>query len=151
MRIVAALLSESAVARDGLISILNAGVNIISNESLPAPLSTTLAVVLELDSEDIVSSFQIEMSVYHGADDTGSLLGTTEAFWEAGDPAFSDLPSFVNLAVPLAPIILTEYGIHSIKIVAGNLPPFYIQFKAIQLEGSLSYDEMRKRISEKTL
>lgn len=53
MRIKAALLCDAATVRDGMLSVLSAGITRVGRGPFPAPLNIMLAVMVEADPDDV--------------------------------------------------------------------------------------------------
>ena len=125
MRIAAAVLADSAVVRDGTITIVNAGINIFRMQQLPTQLAPSAAFMFELDQKDRASSFDLRMTA-HRDDDPDDILGELLAEWRPADGDFessltsTELPIMINVAFPLHPIIVTAEGLHTLIVTINN-------------------------------
>jgi len=133
MRIAAALLADAAVARDGTLTVVNAGVNLFQLPELPSMLHASLAVMVEVEPDQREQDFTVLVDFYIGSGDTGKRLSGVRAEWEAGTSLvlFDDLPSFLPLGIDLANLIITDEGLHTIRVSLSGAESVYVSFRAM--------------------
>ena len=121
MRIAAAVLADAAVVREGIITIVNAGINIFRVPQLPSQVGATAAFMIELDQEDRSASFDLRMVAYLD-DDPSEIRGELTAEWLPADDHLESslisalMPVTVNVAFPLQSVIVTTEGVHTLSV-----------------------------------
>ena len=63
MRLAMATLADAANVREGMISVLSAGVNVFFRPSFPSPLGATLALMIEASDADPIDHLRIRASI----------------------------------------------------------------------------------------
>lgn len=110
MKVNTLLLCDAATTREGLLSILGGGVNILRQPAFPAPLGASLAILLEFDGDELKHPHKIAVEIRQ--DGGGPSILQMEARWDVGPADVFDprLTNYVPLVLPLQPVGVPEPG-----------------------------------------
>lgn len=128
IRIGAAFLCDAASIRDGLLFVLGGGITLIVRPSYPAPLDSTLAVVLYAALPvNEVTDYVLEGELR--SVDTGEKV---EIFKLEGNVVLG-MPGehASNVIIPLNPIGLAEPGNYALELRLDGGEPFAVPFTAV--------------------
>ena len=115
MEVVAALLCDAANVREGLLNVISAGVTRLWRPTVPAPLGVTLALVMELDVDEIRLPHEVQVTI---TNDFGPVASITGAF-QAGTPLANPEPGELFLApfpADLRMVLTAHHGRHQIDV-----------------------------------
>lgn len=138
MRVAIAVLADAAVARDGMLSILGAGVNVITMATFPAQANVVLPMMLESSLEDLQEPHAITVGIRQP---DGELVhfGGMEMAAQADKPhSHPDLPFLGVQVVPLNLYLLPEPGLYSVEVQLDDHEPVVVRFKAVLDSGGIA-------------
>jgi hypothetical protein len=125
------VLADAASVREGLLHLLGAGINIIRRGSYPAPLGSSLALLLEL-SPDGEPSHELEIKVM---DEQGTPVAQVEVeSLRFGPPEDTEIPALASIVVPLGPTILPAPGRYRITLAIDEAEVGALEFKAVLVD-----------------
>jgi hypothetical protein len=113
----AAVLCDTAAVRDGLVTIVNGGIDRWGPPEYPAPLPVTFAGILEVDERAEAREHQLAVVV---VDEELEELGRAHAsFSLQGTFEFGDTAK-LPIAIPLAGITVPNYGDYEVRIIVDD-------------------------------
>lgn len=129
MRASVATLADSTNVREGFLSMLSAGISVLSRESFPADLGAELALQLELDQHDLSEGRTIDLRL-RVLDSEGEPVWSIRGrlSWTATE----DWPQCVPAPVDLRGVQLPSAGRYQIELKVGTLDEILIPFSAEQ-------------------
>lgn len=136
MRIAMALLADAANVRDGLISVLSAGITQLNREAYPAPFGVRLALVLEVhpadgtDEQRVIALKVTVVPVGENKDSIAELEG--ELGYRLEKPQVTYLP----FPLDFTPVAIPEPGEYLLHVNVDGLEPVTIPFRAELTIGS---------------
>ncbi len=99
-----ALLCDAATVREGLLHILGGGINRLMRKKFPAPLGCVLAMVLEVEAEDIGKKHAVVLEIKDENDEQIAKIGADMQMGsEKGLPA--------NVETLNVPLVLSLQGV----------------------------------------
>ena len=129
-KVQAAILSDVAYIRDGLVYLLAGGINRVTTE-LPGNLNVALTVMVELEATEFADSHQINVKVVHA--DSATRVGEASGPFHSGD--VSKLgpgePMLLPLVVPLKGIPLPMHGPYDIHVSVNGEPQQLLTFRCL--------------------
>ena len=120
-KVQAAVLSDVAYVRDGLVYLLAGGINRVTT-GLPGTLNVSLTIMVELEASEFAESHQVAVKVVHAP--SAKRIGEAAGNFHAGDTSAlgPGEPMLLPLVVPLRNITLPEHGPYDIHVsVNGEL------------------------------
>lgn len=130
MRIAMAVLADAVNVREGMISLLSAGVTSLNRDSFPAPFGVELALMLELEKSDLERDATADISVTI-ADEHGTELALIEG--EVGWTASETWPAYAPTPVDLTGLSLPAPGRYEVRIRVGDLEEIVLHASAIHM------------------
>lgn len=138
MRLAVSTLCDVASARDGLISVLGAGITILSRPSFPAPMLCSLALLIEVGDTDGMGPHNLNIVM------TPSSVDDTEPVFEMGADFSQERPagmssvgsSSMPVVVDLHEIGIPVAGNYQIEIRLNGVQTGLIPFVAIEVPES---------------
>jgi len=121
MKLLAMILCEKAIVREGMLHILGGGATILTRPELPAPLSVDLALMFQPASiDDLTAPHSLHVEIRSSATDR---VATAEVELTLGLPgeAPSVLPA-VPITIPLQNVGVSEYGLCTISVELDTEP-----------------------------
>lgn len=115
MRLVAALICDYAEIREGLLTIVSAGITRLWRDSLPAPMEVFLALQLEVSPQERPFPHEVRVEVTgpsrrRVAEIRAALQVAKEGNLDPDEPALMSIPLDLRSAA------VSEYGWHTITI-----------------------------------
>lgn len=127
MRISSALLCDFATVREGLLTVVSAGISRLAPPSVPAPLSLFVALVIEVDAAQRPFPHEVRIDI-DGPD--GESVGKVRAAFQAGRGDFDpDEPMLLPIPVDLRPVMVARPGWHQVAVAVDDAPPVVLRFK----------------------
>jgi hypothetical protein len=131
MRLLSAVICDHAGVREGLLTVVAAGITRIHREKLPGPLSVFVAVLVEVPPVD--RPFPHELSVRLTSPSGKQLLKGGAGFQvQPGPDMDSDESSLVPLPIDMRNVGVEEYGWHEVAISLDSADPITLRFKVAQ-------------------
>jgi hypothetical protein len=138
MRIRVFDLCDSATERDGLLTVVNGGINIFNRPEFPAPLLCDLALSFELDVPDSELEFSGELRIR--AEDSReevahpmSLSGTISEIIDGAAPLLNSM--VVARSVDLSRLQVPSPGRYRIELYDGDALVSYLRFAVNDTRG----------------
>ena len=129
-KVLAAVLSDVAYIRDGLVYLLAGGINRVTTE-LPGTLNVALTVMVELEAIEFGDTHQINVKVVHA--DSATRVGEATGHFHSGDTSklAPGEPMLLPLVVPLKGINLPLHGSYDIHVVVNDEPQQLLTFRCL--------------------
>lgn len=129
MRVVIATFCDYAAVRDGLLTIVSAGITRAWREDLPAPLNLAFALMLELDPSERSQLHDLEFRVT--APDGSELVRGGGGFQtgEAATPLDADEAVLFPIALDLRSAAVASYGWVTVTMRAGSIEGITVRVK----------------------
>jgi hypothetical protein len=129
-KVQAAILSDVAYIREGLVYLLAGGINRVTTE-LPGTLNVALTVMVELEAIEFGVSHQITVKIVHA--DSASRVGEASGQFHSGDTSKlgPGEPMLLPLVVPLKGIALPLYGPYDIHVSVNGEPQQLLTFRCL--------------------
>jgi hypothetical protein len=129
-KVQAAILSDVAYIRDGLVYLLAGGINRVTTE-LPGTLNVALTVMVELEAIEFGQTHQITVKIVHA--DSATRVGEASGQFHSGDTSKlgPGEPMLLPLVVPLKGINLPMYGPYDIHVSVNGEPQQLLTFRAL--------------------
>lgn len=129
-KVQAAILSDVAYIREGLVYLLAGGINRVTTE-LPGSLNVALTVMVELEAIEFDVGHQIDVKVVHA--DSTTRVGEATGTFHAGDVAKlgPGEPVLLPLVVPLKGIPLPMHGPYDIHVSINGEPQQLLTFRCL--------------------
>ena len=129
-KVQAAILSDVAYIRDGLVYLLAGGINRVTTE-LPGTLNVALTVMVELEAIEFGQTHQITVKIVHA--DSATRVGEASGQFHSGDTTKlgPGEPMVLPLVVPLKGINLPMYGPYDIHVSVNGEPQQLLTFRAL--------------------
>jgi hypothetical protein len=131
-KVQAAILSDVAYLRDGLVYLLAGGINRVA-ANLPGTLNVSLTVMVELEAVEFDVPHQITVKIVHA--DTATRIGDASGQFQSGDTSRlgPGEPMLLPIVVPLRNIRLPHHGAYDIHVsVDGELQQM-LTFRCVPL------------------
>lgn len=128
MRIVVATICDYAQIREGLFTIVSAGITRLWRDQLPQPMAVFLALQVEVPSQERPFPHEVGVDI---AGPSGQEVAKLRAAFQVGaggdfDPDESVL---VSLPLDLRPISVAAYGWHTVAISLDSGEPYVLRVK----------------------
>lgn len=140
MKVTAAMLSDHATVREGLLHVLGGGINQLIRDPLPAPLGAMLALMLQPDSlDDLLETHNLEVTIKHSRAEGDDQVAKAVMTLRNSAPAPGALTP-VAVVVPLQGVPITQTGTHDITVSLDGEQCATIEFivvKAADAQASL--------------
>jgi len=129
-KVQAAILSDVAYVRDGLVYLLAGGINRVTTE-LPGTLNVALTVMVELEATEFGQSHQINVKIVHA--DTTTRVGEASGQFHSGDTSklAPGEPMLLPLVVTLKGIQLPLHGSYDIHVSVNAEPQQLLTFRCL--------------------
>lgn len=129
-KVQAAVLSDVAYIRDGLVYLLAGGINRVTTE-LPGTLNVALTVMVELEAIEFDQGHQINVKIVHA--DSATRVGEASGQFRSGDTSKlgPGEPMLLPLVVPLKGISLPLYGPYDIHVSVNGEPQQLLTFRCL--------------------
>lgn len=129
-KVQAAILSDVAYIRDGMVYLLAGGINRVTTE-LPGTLNVALTVMVELEAIEFGQTHQITVKIVHA--DSATRVGEASGQFHSGDTSKlgPGEPMLLPLVVPLKGINLPMYGPYDIHVSVNGEPQQLLTFRAL--------------------
>lgn len=128
IRVQLATLCDAASVREGLLSVLGAGISLLQRTSFPAPLGVTIAALFELD-EAPISNPTIRFTVRSGS---GDEVGITDYIGELDQALlFTNFPATLPVILNANDLLLPQAGDYQLKIYIDDAEIATIRFRAL--------------------
>ena len=129
-KVQAAILSDVAYIRDGLVYLLAGGINRVTTE-LPGTLNVALTVMVELEAIEFGQTHLITVKIVHA--DSATRVGEASGQFHSGDTSKlgPGEPMLLPLVVPLKGINLPMYGPYDIHVSVNGEPQQLLTFRAL--------------------
>jgi hypothetical protein len=134
MRLAIATLADAANVREGLLSVLSAGVTIVRRPSFPARLEVVLAISVEVAPEDRIAELDINADVRPGAPGATVAEGEAPLFSARAHVEFElerDSLFFIPLAIPLGGATVPSPGAYRIVVGIPGLADTEVPFGVV--------------------
>ena len=120
MRVAVAALADAATVRENMLNVLSAGVTTIVPREYPASFGLDLAIMIELDKDDLAVDNAISIAVVvSDPEDKNTAEITGELGWAA-----SELwPQFVPAPMSLRELSVAQPGMYKVTLRVGPLAP----------------------------
>lgn len=131
MRIAMAVLADAANVREGMLNVLSAGVTQVGRVSYPAPLGSTLALMIEVRPDDIADDLLVSVEIdRQSGDGDDAPVAKIEAQLVV-EPART-ATFYAAVPIPLAAVEIPSVGDYVLTISVGSMAPFAIEFSAFE-------------------
>lgn len=131
MRVTAAVLCDFAQVREGLLTIVSAGITRMWREEMPAPLGLFLALIIEVDAPDRL--FPHEVTVVVTAPSGKEIAKAGGGFQiNQGAGAEPDEVSLVPLPLDLRIAGIEEFGWYTFTLAIDSQPAGSVQAKVVK-------------------
>lgn len=129
-KVQAAVLSDVAYLRDGLVYLLAGGINRVTTE-LPGTLNVALTVMVELEATEFDQPHQLNVKIVHA--ESASRVGEASGQFHSGETSKlgPGEPMLLPLVVPLKGIALPFYGPYDIHLSVNGEPQQLLTFRCI--------------------
>ena len=129
-KVQAAVLSDVAYIRDGLVYLLAGGINRVTTE-LPGTLNVALTVMVELEATEFGQPHQIAVKIVHA--ESATRVGEAAGQFHSGDTTKlgPGEPMLLPLVVPLKGISLPLFGPYDIHVSVNGEPQQLLTFRCI--------------------
>ena len=129
-KVQAAILSDVAYVRDGLVYLLAGGINRVTTE-LPGTLNVSLTVMVELEATEFGIGHQIIVKVVHA--ESASRVGEATGNFHSGDSGKlgPGEPMLLPLVVPLRNMALPHHGPYDIHVSVNGEPQQLLTFRCV--------------------
>jgi hypothetical protein len=129
-KVQAAVLSDVAYVRDGLVYLLAGGINRVITD-LPGTLNVSLTVMAELEATEFTDNHQIAVKIVHA--ETAKRVGQAMGNFQAGDTSKlgPGEPMLLPLVVPLRNISLPYHGLYDLHVSVNGEPQQYLTFRCL--------------------
>lgn len=129
----AAILSDVAHVRDGLVYILAGGINRIAAPEPPIGTSLVLTVMVELESDELDAAHEMAVTVANA--DSATVVWSAVGAFQAGlhDHLLPGEPQLLPLTVSLAGLALPEFGTYDVRITLDGTPQQHLTFRCVPL------------------
>ncbi len=129
-KVQAAILSDVAYVRDGLVYLLAGGINRVIT-ALPGTLNVSLTVMVELEATEFGESHQITVKIVHA--ESAQRVGEAVGNFQAGDTSKlgPGEPMLLPLVVPLRNIALPHHGPYDIHVSVNGEVQQMLTFRAV--------------------
>ena len=137
-RLLAATLCDFAQVRESLLFVNSAGITRLHRPYFPAPLGAMLAVVVELEPDELTMAHELSVTVKH-VDSAVMVARVVCAFgFQVRPPGLEPgEASQVPMVIDLRPVALTEAGEHDIQVSVDSAPATLLTLWAKLLPGTL--------------
>ena len=128
MRIATAILCDSAEVREGLLFVLSGGVNRVFRQTLPAPLSCCLAVLVEVDAAQLAVPHELRADLLGPQ---GQNLAQVRGGFQVGPSPITDPGEgmLVPVALDLRNVGIQDFGWHRFVLSLDDEAAPEIRFK----------------------
>lgn len=129
-KVQAAILSDVAYIRDGLIYLLAGGINRVTTE-LPGTLNVALTVMVELEATEFGQNHAISVKIMHA--DSIARVGEAVGQFHSGDTSKlgPGEPMLLPLVVPLKGISLPKHGAYDLHVSVNGEPQQLLTFRCL--------------------
>jgi Family of unknown function (DUF6941) len=131
----AAILSDVAYVRDGLVYILAGGINRLYATDAPAKGNFVLTVMVELESSELEVAHEMSISVVQV--ETTAVVATAVAAFQAPERRVglqSGEPVLLPLTAPMHEVVLPDFGPYDVRINLDDEPQQYLTLWCVQLD-----------------
>lgn len=127
-----ATLADDAVIRDGLMTVVNAGISLLARPLFPASMEAVCAVQLSLTGDEAEPGTHHDVIVQVRRSDD-SEAGVTDASFEfvVPEPDFVGIPLIVPLVANFKSVVIAEPGDYKILILSETALLAEVPFKAL--------------------
>jgi len=129
-KVQAAVLSDVAYVRDGLLYLLAGGINRVIT-TLPGTLNVSLTIMVELEASEFHDTHQVAVKIAHA--ESAQPIGQTVGSFHAGDTSKlgPGEPMLLPLVVQLRNIALPHYGAYDLHVSVNGEPQQLLTFRCI--------------------
>lgn len=129
-KVQAAILSDVAYVRDGLVYLLAGGINRVIT-AVPGTLNVSLTVMVELEATEFAENHHVAVKVAHA--ESAQPIGQAVGNFHAGDTSklSPGEPMLLPLVVPLRNISLPHYGAYDIHVSVNGEPQQLLTFRCV--------------------
>lgn len=129
-KVQAAILSDVAYIRDGLVYLLAGGINRVTTE-LPGSLNVALTVMVELEATEFSQNHAINVKIVHA--DSTTRVGEAVGQFHSGDTSKlgPGEPMLLPLVVPLKGISLPMHGPYDLHVSINGEPQQLLTFRCL--------------------
>lgn len=129
-KVQAAILSDVAYIRDGLVYLLAGGINRVTTE-LPGSLNVALTVMVELEATEFTQNHAIHVKIVHA--DSTTRVGEAVGQFHSGDTSKlgTGEPMLLPLVVPLKGISLPMHGAYDLHVSINGEPQQLLTFRCL--------------------
>lgn len=144
MRVALATICDYATVREGLLTVVSAGVNRLWRDQVPAPMNICLAVLLEVEQDSRADIHDFEL-VISGPD--GAQVAKAEGAIQAG-ASLREVPepeelAYIPLALDLRGVPAPVYGLYTMRIRVSQADPLELRFKVSRRPDSEPRSQIR--------
>ena len=129
-KVQAAVLSDVAYVRDGLLYLLAGGINRVIT-ALPGSLNVSLTIMVELEASEFSETHQVTVKIVHA--ESAQNIGQTLGNFHAGDTSKlgPGEPMLLPLVVQLRSISLPQYGAYDLHVSVNGQPQQLLTFRCV--------------------
>lgn len=133
MQVASAILCDYATVRENLLYVIAGGVTRMARPEFPAPMATSLAVVLELHRTELDTPHEIRIRVQ---DEDGKAMAEVQGGFQLSSANLTELGvherAYLPLALDLRPVGLPAPGWYSIEITIDGTHHRSLNFRVSQ-------------------
>ena len=134
-------LCDHANVREGLLSLLSAGITVLNRASFPAPFGARLAILLGVEGDFPAEGVHLRMSIADRESDERVVPDFEMMFGAHDTPdADADLPGSLPLMLDLEEVAIPRAGAYEIALHVEDALLGTLHFVAVQTIGGETYD-----------
>lgn len=129
MRLAVAVLCDSANVRGGTLGVLGAGVNTLWRQEYPAPMLSTLALLIEVPAQEAARTYPVAVRMDRaGEGQESDPIASAEGEFTVESPM--DRAAFVPMPIDFSGLELPDRGEYSIRVQIDGVEHTSITFYA---------------------
>ncbi len=111
-----ATFADATSVREGTMSVLSSGLNLLGSPEFPSPLTMVLALQVELSANELGRSWPVSVAITHAEEVIAQVDGQFEG------TRGQEKNSYVSIPLDLQPVSLPQPGTYDVEVTVGSLP-----------------------------